>query len=237
MSDTPDLFAALVAAQSELGPVPFDSRNPYYGSDYASLGALIDTARPVLLKHGLCVTQAVIGNQDEVSVVTTLIHKSGQSQEVGKVTWKLGSQDEETGKDGKPRKVNRLQKFGQAVTYLRRYTYAPPLGLYGEVDDDAEGTPPERHVVAPKPSPKPIATGEPTPAFRLRALNRLQAAPGQPNRHLVAHFFQVKKWITVDQSPEDWPLNHVPRTAEELTALSEEIGRFEMQQRQPQETT
>lgn len=247
MSEIELVSAALVAAQAELGPVPFDSRNPYYGSDYASLGAMIETARPVLSKHGLAVAQIVTGNQDEITVTTTVIHKSGQSMPLGAMTWKLGTQEEELDKFGKPRKVNRLQKFGQAVTYLRRYTYAPPLGLYGEADDDAQGEPSERpqghsrhatpRIHAPEPPEAAQANSdagkgilEATPAFRMRALHRLKAAAGEENRAVVAHFLKVRGWIKGDQHPEDWDLQHVPKNLAELTALGAEISQFAEEQ-------
>lgn len=221
MNATDLVSAALVKVQGELEGVPFDSTNPFFKSRYASLGSVIGTSRPILAKHGLAILQVPTITDDLVSLRTTLVHSSGQTLDGGTMEMVIGT-------EGK----SQVQIAGSIISYFRRYAWSSVLGIYAEEDDDGNSGP------APKPAtPKVSSTSEPTPAFRLRALNRLQAAPGQPNRHLVAHFFQVKRWITVDQSPEDWPLNHVPRTADELTALSEEIGRFEMQQRQPQETT
>lgn len=220
MNATDLVSAALVKVQGELEAVGFDSTNPFFKSRYASLGAVISTSRPVLAKHGLAILQVPMVDDTVVSLRTTLVHSSGQTLDGGTMEMTIGT-------EGK----SQVQIAGSIITYFRRYAWASVLGMHAEEDRDGNDTP------APKPSiPKANTTGEPTPAFRLRALNRLQAAPGQSNRALVSDFFISKGWIKREQFVEDWPLSHVPRTAEELTALSEEIGRFEMQQRQPQET-
>lgn len=220
MNATDLVSAALVKVQGELEAVGFDSTNPFFKSRYASLGAVISTSRPVLAKHGLAILQVPMVDDTVVSLRTTLIHSSGQTLDGGTMEMSIGT-------EGK----SQVQIAGSIISYFRRYAWSSVLGIYAEEDDDGNSAPEPK-----KPAPKMMPSEPvPTAAFRLRALNRLQAAPGQPNRHLVAHFMQVRKWITPDQSPEDWPLSHVPRTAEELTALSEEIQRFGMQQAQSQE--
>ena len=45
-----NLAAALAKAQAEFPAVPFNAVNPFLKNKYADLGAVIETARPVLAK-------------------------------------------------------------------------------------------------------------------------------------------------------------------------------------------
>lgn len=236
MSESIDLVsAALVAAQGEMPSAAFDSQNPFLRNRYASLGSIIAASRPVLAKHGLAVMQAPGTTDTTVSVCTTIVHKSGQSLPGGILHLPIG---EEKGK-------SRAQVAGSIITYLRRYAWASVLGMYA--DEDTDGNEPgghqehSRHATprthSPEPPKAPEAnsdagrgTPEATPAFRMRALHRLKAAPGEENRAVVAHFLTVRGWIKGDQHPEDWDLAHVPKNLAELTALGAEISQFAEEQ-------
>ena len=50
--------SALVAAIGELVNVAKTAANPYFKSKSAPLEAIVDATRPVLLKHGLSITEA-----------------------------------------------------------------------------------------------------------------------------------------------------------------------------------
>jgi hypothetical protein len=137
-----ELAAALSKAQGEMKNAPTLSENPFYKSRYADLATVIDTAKPVLTKHGLSIVQTVGGN-GAISVTTLLLHASGQWIE-SEVTFT-------------PEKVD-IQKAGAIITYLRRYSYASILGIASEEDDDGNAavdkTP--KKPEAPKPeAPKP----------------------------------------------------------------------------------
>lgn len=114
---------ALVAALAELKGVAKDSKNPHFKNDYASLEAVIDTARPVLASHGLAFMQGLgefAGNAMTVS--TRIIHESGQWIE-SDFQMPVGKADP--------------QGTASASTYARRYSLMGILGLPA-VDDDAE---------------------------------------------------------------------------------------------------
>ena len=133
-----ELASALVKFQAEVGPAQFNKVNPFLKNKYADLGGIIATAKPVLEKHGLAVTQLVTGELGEVGVETTLIHASGQWIS-SCFTMPLG---EERGKSS-------AQVAGSIITYMRRYSLAAILGIYS--DEDTDGTPangiqPERKV-------------------------------------------------------------------------------------------
>lgn len=125
-SDSIELLAkALVQAQVEFKGVGFDSTNPYFKSKYASLGAVIETVKPVLGKYGLAVTQLVTGEGGQVGVETVLVHESGQ--------W-LGMNVGIPITDTK----NVAQEAGKICTYIRRYALSAILGVYSEEDNDGE---------------------------------------------------------------------------------------------------
>lgn len=91
--------------------------------------------------------------------------------------------------------------------------------------------PPSTPAQAAPTPPGPVSGPKPEPVkaeatTRMRALNFLQAAPGQGNRGLFRSFLLSKMWITGDQSPEDWPLEHVPTMKKAMVALAEEVEEF-----------
>ena len=138
-----ELFKALSAAQGELRNAKCDTKA--HGYSYAKLVQYVDIAKPILPKHGLCVTQLVSGEKD--IVVTTLLgHSSGQWIS----TTATVPDAVLSGGAGK----NPVQLGGVKVTYMRRYQYGAILGMTDNAeDDDAQG------LVAPStpPTPPPLA--------------------------------------------------------------------------------
>lgn len=240
MSDIDLVSAALVAAQGEMPAAGFDSQNPFLRNRYASLGAIIECSRPVLAKHGLAILQIPCATDSVVTVDTHIIHKSGQRLTAGSLCLSIG---EEKGK-------SRAQVAGSIITYLRRYAWATCLGIYAEEDTDGEperptthqrvSTPPTTHQNAPESQPAaPAGIPEATPAYRMKALNKLEAAPGQPRRQLFQHYLEVHKWLMPRENPqpEDWDLAYVPRNPLEMQALVEDVQKFEREMRSQPETT
>ena len=138
-----NLAAALAKAQAEFPAVPFNAVNPFLKNKYADLGAVIETARPVLAKNGLAFTQMVNSEAEYIGVTTVLMHASGEfiSSNV------LLPLSEERGK-------SQAQVAGSVVTYLRRYALASMLGLYADEDSDGQPAPanvsrPEQAATAP----------------------------------------------------------------------------------------
>lgn len=118
------LAPALVKALSEMKGVAKDSKNPHFKNDYASLEAVIDTARPILAAHGLAFMQGLgeyVGNAMTVS--TRILHESGE--------W-IESDFQMPVSKADP------QGTASASTYARRYSLMGILGLPA-VDDDGEG--------------------------------------------------------------------------------------------------
>lgn len=122
------IHAALLAFQQEVEAIPKSrtatietTNGTSYSYHYADLADIMAVIRPLLVKHGLAVTQDVQGDGERVGVSTTLIHKSGQTL-ASSVLWLKTS--------GKARDA------GAAVTYARRYSLSALLGLVTEDDDE-----------------------------------------------------------------------------------------------------
>lgn len=120
-----ELSAALAKAQGEMQGASKDSENPFFKSNYADLASVWAACRGPLSKNGLSVVQTTghFESNDNLSLLTTLLHSSGQ--------WIRGIMPV------KPVKSD-PQGMGSAISYARRYALAAIVGVY-QVDDDAEG--------------------------------------------------------------------------------------------------
>ena len=112
---------ALSKAQAEMQHAAKTADNPFYKSKYADLPAVIDAARPHLAKNSLSVCQLTEFNESGVTLITQLMHSSGE--------WLCGYYPV------RPIK-NDPQGMGSALTYARRYSYQSLVGIATSVDDD-----------------------------------------------------------------------------------------------------
>lgn len=112
-----EIAGALCKFQAEVGNVPKEATNPFYKSKYATLEAVIDTAKPVLAKYGLSFAQF----PSDEGLTTILMHNSGEY---------IGGWAKIVLKDQTP------QSQGSSITYMRRYALSAVLGLATEDDDD-----------------------------------------------------------------------------------------------------
>lgn len=134
---TPELFAALAAAQGEIENATKSSSNPHFKSRYADLAEVLNTVRPVLSKHGLCVMQGTAFDGSLVSVTTVLAHSSGGM--VSTVASCVPAKSDAPG-------------VGAATTYLRRYSLAACVAVSQEDDDGNAAT----HGAPPRPVRPPV---------------------------------------------------------------------------------
>jgi hypothetical protein len=145
--------SALVAAIGELSNVAKTAANPYFKSKYAPLDAIIDATRPILLKHGLAISQTPLFLDGTAGVETTIIHVAGHSTTTTLLL---------------PLKDQSPQGVGGAITYARRYALAAVLGIASEDDDDGnvssgvvkkeEARPAVAKVMDKNPSVRPAGT-------------------------------------------------------------------------------
>jgi len=175
-----EIAAALAAAQAEMQNPPLDGVNPHFKSKYATLAGVRNAVVPVLAKHGIAITQALVTRmstvkeRDEagtdvevpiiiVGVITELLHTSGQ-----RLTFPVFEAVAGT---------NNVQGVASISTYLRRYAMLSIAAVVGEDDDDgneasrpkaaykAPGSPQPRQAAQPAPVAHP-ATKAPTEAYK-----------------------------------------------------------------------
>src|SRR5215471_10834264 len=115
------LCQALCKASLEFPEIKKDTKNPYFGSDYADLAALIKATRAPLAKQGLFVIQPPATTEKGVRVTTMLMHTSEE--------WFACDLEMPSAKVD-------AQGKGGAITYARRYSYQAILNIAGEEDDD-----------------------------------------------------------------------------------------------------
>lgn len=168
MSEKPvELFKALKAVQASIDGVAKDAKNPHFKSRYATLEAVIDTARPALQANGLAFTQAPGALVDgAVEITTMLMHESGG--------WMRSTLHV-------PLQKKDPQGVGSAITYGCRYALMATLGL-PPIDDDGEAASrPEPHQevprqTAPKPDPIDPAESESLKDFLVKSMDYCKSA-------------------------------------------------------------
>mgnify|MGYP000938070018 FL=1 len=119
-ADHKSIFAALAAAQMEMGPALKDSANPAFRSKYADLASVMQACMGALNKHGICVMQPTGEDETGRYVKTILAHTTGETVEC-RVPLIVGKND--------------MQGYGSAVTYARRYGLMSMAGIAPEDDD------------------------------------------------------------------------------------------------------
>jgi hypothetical protein len=141
--DFKDLAAALLKFQGLVDGVKRDGSNTHFRTRYATLEAVIDTARPGLQEAGIAFTQAPgrIEN-NTIEMTTMLIHAASGQWMRSTMQIALAKHDP--------------QAVGSATTYSARYSLMATLGL-PPTDDDGEGAMPAepRAALGPEPPTEP----------------------------------------------------------------------------------
>ena len=140
-----ELACALAKAQGEISSAIEDKVNPHFKSSYASLSSIWEACRLPLSKNGLAVIQVMSSENQELVLITTLAHSSGQ--------W-IKSILPISNVKATP------QALGSAITYMRRYSLAAMVGVAPDDDDDgnqAQGpvNQPKQNKINPPIQPQP----------------------------------------------------------------------------------
>lgn len=114
-----ELTIALAKAQGSMCPAKKESENPFFKSKYADLAAVWEACRKSLSDNGLAIIQTTDMVENNLVVITTLTHSSGE--------WVEGVLPIN------PVKLD-PQGIGSAITYARRYSLSAIVGI--SVDDD-----------------------------------------------------------------------------------------------------
>ena len=165
---TKEISKAMAQFVANVGPVYFDSQNPYYSSKYASLGQVIDVIRQTAPPLGLSWVQFPVSGIHQVGVNTMILHESGEFLS-STILVPLPSEFT-TNARGENKQTNFVQEAGKYITYLRRYALASAFGLYSEEDDDGNGSTYVPKSQANKPAvkaqPNTTVRAEPKPAVQ-----------------------------------------------------------------------
>ncbi len=121
MTDHKNIYAALAAAQMQMGKAVKDTKNDHFRSKYADLASVMDACMGALNANGIAVYQPTVDDEGGRYVKTILAHVSGETLEcrVPLIVQK-----------------NDMQGYGSAVTYARRYGL---MGMAGIAADDDDG--------------------------------------------------------------------------------------------------
>ena len=180
-----DIAAALLAFQAEATGVVKDSKNPHFKNRYASLGAVIDEARPVLQRVGISWMQApgkISGGN--IGMTTLLMHATSGQWISSDMEIPLGKQDP--------------QGAGSALTYAQRYALMASLGL-PPVDDDAES------AIDRSPHSAPMTGRNAAPAS-----DRTSGAGGAALSAVAKTFIGAADLCQTKESVKDWMLANTP---------------------------
>jgi hypothetical protein len=173
-----------------------------YSYTYAALEDILPIVRPILAKHGLCAFQSASSAQSVVCVSVTLLHKSGEWISFDPLCLNSGSDP---------------QSAGSAITYARRYTLLPALGLATEDDDGGvamQGQAPNRTAAAAAPARREPTYRTPQEA-KIREI--LAALPDAEARKVVTDAFKEEFGKTLSALEKD-------RHAEALTYVQYIVG-------------
>lgn len=117
-----NLAKAFIKFQSEVTNPANTANNPFFKSRYAPLNEVLNLVRPILTKYGLAIIQSPSAQEDNVTVITMMLHESGEWIKLDPLTLKADK--------------NTAQGVGSAITYARRYALSAALGISSEDDDD-----------------------------------------------------------------------------------------------------
>lgn len=178
--DNTAMNKALINAQKCVLTAVKDGNNPAFKSKYATLDSVLAAIRAPLCENGFALIQDATSTADSVSVVTRLLHEGGGELVSQPLTAPLKKEFTRDGKECPPS----VQQIGSLVTYLRRYSLCPFLGVSLDDDDDgnnasdigkeAHGT--KAADTAPAGNRRSAHTGEPLNSAEAMAKHKEAAA-------------------------------------------------------------
>lgn len=130
MEPVNNIYAALARAQATYTSAQKSGYNPHYKSSFSTFEDLVAASRESLVREGLSICQYLHSEDDKEYLITLLMHSSG---EIIKSKVRIYVKDSTD-----------IQKFGSAMTYLKRYVYASICAIStSEHDDDGDSVAPE----------------------------------------------------------------------------------------------
>ena len=170
-------------AKNRTATIPGKDGKQGYKYKYADLSDIIDTCAPILAKHDLAAFNIVGGDGEAVMVKAIIVHKSGEWIESDSFPLSAGSTP---------------QNAGSAITYARRYTLGPLLGVAADEDDDGAAATHGADAGQNKRVSKPAAPKEPRAAVK-PLMDAIAAAVERGADEAAVKKEVVRKWGMPDE--------------------------------------
>lgn len=193
------LAEALSQAQSQIEGARKDSKNPFFKSSYADLESVWNACRKQLCENGLSVIQTTEGTPDAISLVTTLVHVSGE--------WIRGVLPICPVKSDP-------QSIGSALTYARRYALAAIAGVCQTDDDAEESMRPTREIKSSSPIIHPANRAEMISQEQLKELGGYVVDDSDAG-NLLRSRFKISDLSHIRRDEFDKVINWVKQRKEE----------------------
>ena len=139
MTTHKNIYIALAAAQTEMGPVVKGAVNPHFRSRYADLADVMQVALPALNKHGIAAWHSTTSADGATIMRTTLSHGESDTHINCDVPLIVAKND--------------MQGMKSATTYAKRIGIESLTGIAPEDDDGnaASKAPPKQEQRQQKP--------------------------------------------------------------------------------------
>lgn len=128
--ESKNLIKALVKVQAKLSPIKKDRENPFAGSKYVTLDAILEELLPKLNENGLVLVQSPVMQTTDtgmkVGVETYIYHETGEWAYFEPFFMELE----------KGSKMNMAQSAGSITTYAKRYAVSAIFGISSDEDTD-----------------------------------------------------------------------------------------------------
>lgn len=118
-----ELFSALSKAQESIKNAQKEGYNPMFRSNYTTVTSVLDAVRPA---YALGISIMQMPEMDKL--ITRVGHSSGQWLEIETPLF-----------IGEPKGMSKMQAYGNAVTYARRYALVSLFGIGQEDNDGNDG--------------------------------------------------------------------------------------------------
>ena len=122
MDSIKNVAKAVLKFQEKSRAIGTDATNPFYKSKYVTLDKVWDSIRADLQSVGLAVVQNPIAEDNKVGVETMIIHVESGETLTSRLLLPMSKIDAQNG--------------GACITYARRFSLCPMLGLTVDIDDD-----------------------------------------------------------------------------------------------------
>lgn len=118
-----ELFSALSKAQESIKNAQKEGYNPMFRSNYTTVTSVLEAVRPAYIM-GISIMQM----PESDKLITRVGHSSGQWLEIETPLFV-----------GEPKGMSKMQAYGNAVTYARRYALVSLFGIGQEDNDGNDG--------------------------------------------------------------------------------------------------